>query len=174
MDALYQDLRKLAGNMLARDSRRAAMQPTELVHECALRLFNLDDMSFADRAHFLAMAATTMRRVLVDQARKAHASKRAGQHVTLLTGLAAQTRMPRDTLAVHDALTSLAEISADRARIVEMKFFGGMTNVEIATALDVSESTVKRSWRSARAWLELELGAETPDRDGGLAPAAAA
>lgn len=153
----YQQLRVIARGVLSGDRQRYSIQPTELVNECSLRLFGLDKISWQDRAHFLALATTTMRRVLIDQARRKQADKREGIEITLITSHVGELEEALDIERIDEALRRLEEISSEKAKIVELKFFGGLTNEEVAEVLEISESTVKRSWRSARAWLYAEL-----------------
>lgn len=158
---LYNDMRRIAASMLRHDSMRVHIDPTELVNEGAMRLLGLERMAWEDRAHFLAVSSSVMRRVLVDQARRRRASKRDGQHVTLFTNIAGREEAT-DLLALDEALADLESVSAERARIVELRFFGGLSNEEIAAVLEISPSTVKRRWRVARAWLASRLA---PDED---------
>ncbi len=152
LSVLYNDLRRVAASLLKGDSMRLELDPTELVNESAMRLLGLSRIDWNDRAHFMAVSANVMRRVLVDQARRHRAVKRDGQHVTLLTSLPAVAR-DVDLIALDEVLSQLGELSSERATIVELRFFAGMSNEEIAVALDISPSTVKRRWRVARAWL---------------------
>ncbi len=153
----YDHLHELSHNLLRRDSQRQQLQPTELLHECALRLVDLNSMGWEDRAHFYAMATTTMRRVLVDQARRRQAEKRAGAELTLVTEHMASGTAPIEFVALDEALNKLAELSGEKARIVELKFFGGLSNREVAAATGLSVSAVKRQWAAARAWLFAQL-----------------
>ncbi|MFK8015173.1 MAG: ECF-type sigma factor [Gammaproteobacteria bacterium] len=152
LSVLYDDMRRVAASLLRYDAMRVQLDPTELVNESALRLLGLERMDWNDRAHFLAVSANVMRRVLVDQARRHRAQKRDGIHVTLLTNVQAVDG-DVDLLALDEALTTLSEVSAERAQIVELRFFAGMSNDEIAAVLSLSPSTVKRRWRVARAFL---------------------
>ncbi len=152
LSVLYNDLRRVAASLLKGDAMRLELDPTELVNESAMRLLGLSRIDWNDRAHFMAVSANVMRRVLVDQARRHRAVKRDGHHVTLLTSLPAVAR-DVDLIALDEVLSQLGELSSERATIVELRFFGGMSNEEIAVALDISPSTVKRRWRVARAWL---------------------
>lgn len=158
MELLYQELRNRAAGLLA--GERIALQPTELVNEAYLRLVNIDRIDWQDRTHFLALAATVMRQVLLDNCRRAQAAKRARLDVTLVTAhLLGASEPEADFEALDLVLTELASADAELARIVELKFFGGLTNFEIARLLDQSDSTIKRRWRTARAWLQSELRA---------------
>lgn len=158
VEMLYQDLRKRAAGMLV--GERIALEPTELVNEAYLRLVNVDRISWQDRTHFLALAATIMRQVLLDNCRRARASKRTRMDVTLATEhLLAGDQEETDFEVLDTVLTELATADAELARIVELKFFAGLTNEEIANLLNHSDSTIKRRWRTARAWLKSELHA---------------
>ena len=153
IELVYGDLRTLAGRIMRSAVGNVELQPTELVNESFLRLFGLDRIQWQDRAHFLAVAATTMRQVLVDHYRKLNAAKRERKDINLTMDRLPALGINPSIELVDDALIRLAEVSPSLVQVVEMKFFGGMTNPEIAHALDVSESTVKRNWRAARAWL---------------------
>ena len=134
-----------------------SLQASDLVNEAVLRLLEVNNIDWQNRAHFLALAATTMRRILVDHARKKNANKREHYAVTLVTELTKDVNQSFDTLAVHDALERFKEIDEERANIVELRFFGGLSVNEIALCMNISPSTVKRSWRSSRAWLLSDL-----------------
>lgn len=151
--ALYPQLRGAAAHMLSRESGVVTLRPTELLHEAALKLIRLDRLGWQDRAHFMAICCSVMRQVIVDKARHLRAAKR--QHIKVTT------EWLRDNVAaeVVDAdildgvLERLAEVSKDHARLVELRFFGGLTMEEIAHVTGRSERTVKRQWQAARAWL---------------------
>ena len=151
---LYPELRALADRQLRGERANHTLQPTALVNEAYLRLSGLDRMDWQDRGHFVRMAARVMREVLVDHARRRQAAKRDGGHRVTLTGLdiAAETGAV-DALALDAALTRLEKIDPDKARVVEMRYFGGLTIEETAQAMGSSPATVKRQWQSARAWL---------------------
>ena len=156
----HAELRELARMRLARESG-ATWQPTELVHEAFLKLCGLR-IGYKDRAHFLAMAATAMRQVLVDHARARRSDKRGGgeRAVTLDTGVAGGTGTGAiDVLDLDRALHALAGLDARKARAIELSYFGGLADRELAEVLGVSEPTVKRDLRSARAWLASALEA---------------
>jgi len=160
--AVYDELHRQAGRAMRREGDDHTLQATALVHEAYLRLVDQRHVDWRNRAHFFAIAAQAMRRVLVDHARGRLAAKRGGavQHVTLSDVAAGSTDDDAlDVLALHDALERLAALDADQARIVELRYFGGMSIEETADALDVSTATVKRDWAVARAWLRRELGA---------------
>ncbi len=157
--ALYDELRSVARRDLAGERAGHTLQPTALVNEAWLRLFSGNDNAFESRAHFFSAASTAIRRVLADHARRRHAEKRGGgrgrvplEDVDIGSAVASE-----DILALDEALERLAAFAPLQARIVEMRFFGGMTTQELARALEMSDSTVERHWRLARAWLRGEL-----------------
>lgn len=160
LERYYADYRQLARQVLGRDSAAAYIQPTELAHEAALRLFRLERMDIAGRTHFLSLSARVMRQVLIDEVRRFRAQKRqAPQVLTEWRRLEGEdaTGPAFDIEAFNDALSRLESIDPERAKIVEQRFFAGLTIEEIAVLSGVSESTVKRQWRVARAWLLDEL-----------------
>lgn len=159
-ERLYGALRELAGRQLRRRSGGGALQTTELVHEAYLKLCDASELTATDRAHFLALSASVMRQVLVDHFRAGVAEKRGGGalRVELEEGAIPVDDRGELVLAVDDALARLAAQSERAGRVVELKFFGGLTEPEIAEALGVSVRTVSSEWRKARAWLWLELG----------------
>lgn len=159
MPAVYDELRRLARHYLRREPRGQSLQATALVHEAYLRLLKDEDLSFQNRAHFFGIAARSMRQILVERARARDASKRGGERhrITLDERVAAEGPRDVDLLALDEALGRLAAIDAQQARIVELRFFGGLTNEEAAEALGVSPATIKRAWAVARAWLFREL-----------------
>ena len=155
---VYDELRRLAADHLGRERPDHTLQPTALVHEAWIRLVDQTRTSWESRGQFLAVAATSMRRILVDHARRRAAKKRdAGRPITLEENLAGDTE-PEEVLGVNDALERLAELDARQARIVELRYFAGLTVEETAAVLELSPATVKREWTSAKAWLQLELG----------------
>ena len=156
---VYAELRRIAGRYVRRERAGHSLQATALVHEAYIRLLKDEDLSFENRAHFLGIAARSMRQILVEHARSRHAEKRGGerQRVTLDEGVAAGGPVDVDLLALEEALERLAARDAVQARIVELRYFGGLTNEETAAALGVSPATVKRAWVVARAWLFREL-----------------
>ena len=141
-----------------------SLQATALVNEAYLRLVNAD-VAWQDRAHFLAVAARVMRRILVDHARSRQYQKRGGvaAHVTLDEALVVAAEPDQDFVALDEALTALAVVDARKSQVVEMRFFGGLTLEETAEALQVSRDTVKRDWRMAKLWLLRELRGGKPD-----------
>ncbi len=154
---MHAQLKAMAAGALRGDRLRFEVQPTELVNECAIRLLGIDHIDWRDRVHFMGAAGITMRRVLVDQARRRLAEKRDGVHVTLITQHESGFASDPALLDIDTALDELTTISPDRAKVVELKFFAGMSNDEIAEYLGISASTVKRLWRAARAWLNNAL-----------------
>ncbi len=162
---VYGELRKIAAGYLRRERRGHTLQATALVHEAYLRLAKDEDLSFQNRAHFFAIAARSMREILVDRARGRDASKRGGnrQRITLDDQVVGVAEQPIDVLALDEALARLAQLDEGQARLVELRYFGGLTVEETAAALHVSPATVKRNWAVARAWLYREL---TRDRRG--------
>jgi RNA polymerase sigma factor (TIGR02999 family) len=159
VELVYGELHALARQRMNRERRDHTLQPTALVNEAYLRLMRDKDGEWKDRAHFFAMAALAMRRVLVDHARSRAAAKRpdARQKVELEAFMASETPHVDQMLMIDEALTRLAALDARQARVVEMIYFGGMTHEQAAEAIGVSSKTVKRDWRDARAWLQAEL-----------------
>jgi RNA polymerase sigma factor (TIGR02999 family) len=156
--ALYTELRRLAHHYMRGERTGHTLQTTALVHEAYLRLAAVDRMQFRDRTHFVAMAATMMRRILVDHARAHTRDKRGGGvSVTSLDDVGVGPRQTVDLVALDQALERLASQDAQQARIVELRFFGGLTIEETAAALGISVKTVKRDWAIAKAWLHHEL-----------------
>jgi len=159
MPLVYEELKRLARQRLAGARDLNTLQPTALVHEAFVRLVDQTRVSWQNRAHFYGVAATIMRRVLIDHAR-AHATEKRGGAVVRLSLDDVQTPLEQrasDLVALDDALARLAEIDERKSRIVEMRFFGGLTEEEIANVLDVSRRTVLREWKTARLWLYREL-----------------
>ena len=158
---VYQELRRQASRYLARERGDHTLRPTALVNEAYLRLVRQRRVVWQDRNQFFAVAATVMRRLLVDYARQRGASKRgAWSHAVLLDDgeqVTVSTIPNLDVIAVNDALMELAEIDPLRARLIELRFFAGLTTDETAETLGVSTATVTRSWRLARAWLHYRL-----------------
>lgn len=158
---LYEELRALAAQKMARENSGQTLQATALVHEAWLRLGGDKQPAWQNRAHFFAAAAEAMRRILVDNARRKKAARHGGgiERVTL-EGLEVAAAMDDEQLlAVHEALNRLAEHDAVKAQLVKLKFFAGLTTEEAAEALNISEPTAKRYWAYARAWLFREIKA---------------
>jgi len=150
-ERLYSELRQVSAALLRAESNNS-LSTGDLVNEAAIRLMRLDQIDWADKSHFLALSARAMRRVLIDHARKKKSDKRHHHKVTLVTRLeGAAMRIDMDVL--EKALIRLAILDAEKAGIVELRYFGGMSLPEIAEVMNTSESTVKRQWRVARAWL---------------------
>ena len=155
---IYHELLRLARARLSRENRDCTLQPTALVHECYLRLADQTRLLWQNRAHFYAVAANTMRRVLIDQARKRKSLKRGqGVRVTLQTGMDVARERGPDVLALDEALQRLAGLDARKGRVIELKFFGGMTSEEIGQVLGISVATVGRELRLGQAWLRREM-----------------
>ena len=156
---VYDELRRLASSQLRRERRQHTLQTTGLVHEAYLRLAGQPKLSWENWSEFRAIAATTMRRILVEYARARRAQKRGGSHiaVSLDDDLAVTGSNTVDIEAIDEALNRLASFDAQQARLVEFRFFAGMTIEETAAALGISPATVKREWAVARAWLRREL-----------------
>jgi RNA polymerase sigma factor (TIGR02999 family) len=163
---VYDELRRRARHYLRGERPNHTLTPTALVHEVYLRMVNIDQVDWHDRTHFLALAARHMRRILVDSARARRYQKRGGGavNVTFDEGLAVSDRGP-DLVALDDALDVLALHDERKARVVELRFFGGLTNEEIAAALEISTDTVTRDWQMAKLWLRRELKKEKPSDD---------
>lgn len=156
---VYDELRQVARRAMRRERPGQTLDATALVHEAWLRLSAARQLAPQNRAHFLAIAANAMRQILVERARARYADKRGGgrQRITLQEGLLPQDDSTIDLLAVDAALEKLARLDAEQARIVELRFFGGLSVEETADALAISPATVKRRWTSARAFLLREL-----------------
>ena len=161
---VYDELRRLADRYLRDERADHTLQPTALVHEAFLRLNSSPKVEWRSDTHFLAMAATHMRRILVDHARAAGSQKRGSRprRVTLGDEFAITEEQTLDVLVIDEALRRLEDRSSRQAKVVEMRLFSGMTVDEVAAALGVSERTVKGDWRVARAWLARELRKDRP------------
>jgi RNA polymerase sigma factor (TIGR02999 family) len=163
MPQVYDELRRLAANYLRRERPGQTLQATALVHEAFLRLSKEKNQPWKNRTHFLAIAALSMRQILVQRARARHAEKRGGgaEKIALDESLMADHTPAAtggvDVLALDTALEKLAALDPQQAKIVELRYFGGLTVEEVAEALDISPATVKRHWTVARAWLHKEL-----------------
>jgi RNA polymerase sigma factor (TIGR02999 family) len=159
MPLVYDALRRIAHRKLLGERADHTLSTTDLVHEAYLSLVRLDRIEWQGRAHFMAMAAQAMRNILVNYAEKRNASKRGGgqRSVWLEEAMAVADAPARDVLALHEALQRLERLDARQGRVVECRFFAGMSIEETAAALGVSPASVKRDWALARAWLNREL-----------------
>jgi RNA polymerase sigma factor (TIGR02999 family) len=156
---VYAELRRMASREMRREHRGRTLQTTALVHEAYLRLLKDASLSFENRAHFLGIAARAMREVLIDRSRARDAKKRGGQEIRVTLD---EARLPAPDAGVpvddlDRALARLTDVSPRAARVVEMRFFGGLSVEETAAAMDISPATVKREWALARAWLHRDL-----------------
>ena len=154
MELVYDDLRRLARTQMQAMTPEHVLQPTALVHEVFLKLVD-SDIDWHSRSHFFALGAKAMRYILVDYARESAAQKRGGdrRRIPLADDLVVNARRDEDVLALDEALNVLAEIDKERAEIVEMRFFGGMTIAEVAEAIGKSARTVDKQWAATRIWL---------------------
>jgi RNA polymerase sigma factor (TIGR02999 family) len=156
---VHAELRRIAARYMARERAGHTLQPTALVNEVYVRLVDVDRVKWQNRAHFLAVSSRLMRRILVDFARARGYQKRGAgvRHVPIDEGAIIDIGRGHDVLALDDALDALARVDARQTQIVVMRFFGGLTNDEIAGALGISAATVMRDWKLAKAWLLCEL-----------------
>ncbi len=157
---VYCELRRLANHFLKNERPGCTLQPTELVHEVYLRLVDVNRVEWQDRVHFFAVSATLMRRILLDRARRRLAAKRGRRpaRVDLDEALDVPSQRARELIALDDALSALAALNPRKARIIELRFFAGLTVEETAKVLNLSPVTVLRDWKVARVWLLAELG----------------
>jgi RNA polymerase sigma-70 factor, ECF subfamily len=161
---VYQELQRIARRCLRAERAGHSQQATALVHEAYLRLIDVQQVRWQDRAHFLAMAARLMRRILVDEARARRAQKRGGgEQLVPLTDSLIPSMKGSDLVALDDALEALALLDERKSRVVELRFFGGLSVTETASVLKVSQETVMRDWKLARAWLRGHLGKTRDD-----------
>ena len=163
MPIVHGELRRLARRMMRGERGNHTLQTTALVNEAYLRLVDLNRVRWQDRAHFFAMSARLMRRILVDHARSRNYQKRGGalRRVSLDEALVVSGERGTDLVALDDALAELAAVDPRKSQVVELRFFGGLSIEEAAEALQVSGETVLRDWRLARAWLRRELSEES-------------
>jgi len=158
MPLVYDELRRLADHYLRGERPDHTLQPTALVHEAYLRLTDQTGMTWQNRAHFFAVAAQSMRQVLVDHARSHRAAKRgSGQKLALDEAAGISQPQEVDLLALDEALSRLAVLDPQQSRIVELRYFGGLTVEETAEVMGLSPRTVKRAWQMAKAWLRLQI-----------------
>lgn len=157
---LYDELRDVGRRLMRQESAGHTLQPTVLIHEVYLKLSREEDSVWTDEVHFKAVAATIMRRVLVDHARARSAAKRGGGRKTALPHLDPADEAgvsPDELLGLDDALVALRALNERQARVVELRYFGGLSFAQVAEVLDVSVNTAKNDWRFARAWLQNKL-----------------
>jgi RNA polymerase sigma-70 factor (ECF subfamily) len=160
MPLVQSELRRLAGNYLRRERPGHTLQPTALVNEAYLRLVDQRQANWQNRAQFYGIAAQLMRRILVDHARRHKATKRGGsdqQRLSLTSAHDVSDKPDLDLLALHEALEELATVDLQQSRIVELKFFGGLSIEETAEVMTLGHATVERDWKMARAWLRRKL-----------------
>ena len=162
---VYDELRRLAQNYMRKERAGQTLQTTALIHEAYLRLIDADRVQWRNRAHFFGIAARLMRQILVARARERGCQKRGGgaEHVSLDEAMVIDERLDEGLVALDEALGELSQIDARMAQVVEMRFFGGLTEEEIAAALDISTKTVRRDWRLAISWLRRKLSWERTD-----------
>jgi RNA polymerase sigma factor (TIGR02999 family) len=160
MELVYQDLRRAAHRYMINERLSHTLQTTALIHETYLRLVDVRRMNFQDRSHFFAMCARLMRRILIDSARDRKSKKRGGSqvHISLESEPEVAAAFGPDLLAIDDALSRLAAIDDRKAKVVELRFYGGLTEEETAVALNISVETVARDWKFSKSWLRKELG----------------
>ena len=160
MPLVYSELRRLATNYLRRERAEHTLQPTALVNEAYLKLVDQRNAKWQNRAHFFGISAQLMRRILVDHARQRQAVKRGGieqQRLSITSAQAVMKQPEIDLLALNEALEELTKMDPLHGRIVELKFFGGLSIEETAEVLGISHATVERDWKLARAWLRRQL-----------------
>jgi RNA polymerase sigma factor (TIGR02999 family) len=162
MPLVYNELRRLAHRYMAAEQPGHTLQTTAVVHEVYLRLVDVDNVGWQNRAHFYAICARLMRRILIDFARSRNYQKRGGQipHIELEEAATVSAVVGSEILAVDEALKQLAKLDQRKSEVVELRFFGGLTVEEVAAALKVSPETVLRDWKLAKAWLLRELSHE--------------
>jgi RNA polymerase sigma-70 factor, ECF subfamily len=156
---VYPEMRRLARKYMGRENSAHTLQTSALINEAYLRLIDQHKVEWQDRGHFFAVSAQVMRHILIDHARNRRYAKRGGgaQHVALDDVAVAAEERGAELIALDDALKTLAEIDLRKSQIVELRFFGGLTGDEIAEVMKLSPITIKREWRSAKAWLHLEI-----------------
>jgi RNA polymerase sigma-70 factor, ECF subfamily len=156
---VYQELRDLAEQFFRREAEGITLQPTALVHETYMKLVDQKHVDWGGRTHFFAIAAQAMRRILVDHARRRGAAKRGGNRhrVTLDDNLAVEANRDVDLLALDEALIKLTKLDPRQARMIELRFFGGLSVADVAKVMRISTRSVEREWTMVRAWLRREL-----------------
>lgn len=159
MNQVYAQLRRIAQARLSGERADHTLQPTALVHEAYLKIVQGEDISWRDRVHFIAVTARAMRQIIIDSGRRRQAAKRQmPDSPSIFLQSSGDGDRTVDLMALDQALKRLESLDERQARIVELKYFGGLTTTEIASVMDLSEATVNRNWRAARSWLFLELG----------------
>ncbi len=163
IELVYDELREVAAAQLRQEPLGHTLQPTSLVHEAFIKLIDQERVDWQGRTHFLAIGAQAMRRILVDHARQKNRQKRGHgrKRTTFDESLTVSRYSGEDVIAIHELLKDLQELNERQALIVELRFFGGMTAVEVSEHLGVSKSTIDREWRLARAWLRNELSEDS-------------
>ncbi len=163
MPLVYDQLRQIAQRLLRHEAPGHTLQPTALVNECFLRLAGKNEIDWQGKTHFFAIGAKVMRRILVNHARARKTKKRGGEQcrIPLADELCVSNRNDEDVLAIEEALTKLEHLDERQAKVVELRFYGGLTVDEVAEALGVSKRTVESDWTMVRAWLRRELSGET-------------
>jgi RNA polymerase sigma-70 factor (ECF subfamily) len=164
MELVYDDLRGLARAKLKAGTPNHSLDPTAVVHEVFIKLIDREDVDWRGQSHFFAVCAQSMRFILVDYARQKYAQKRGGerQRIPLADDVALSPQRDEDVLALDEAITALSKFDEQRAKIVEMRFFGGMTVKEVAAALGISERGVGKQWATVRLWLRRYLADYSP------------
>jgi RNA polymerase sigma factor (TIGR02999 family) len=170
MPLVYDELRNVARHRLAAEDSGQTLESAALVHETYLRLVDQERVHWQNRAHFFAISARMMRRILVDHARQRRAAKRGGPQpkISLDQSLGLQGRKELDVVALDEALANLSKLDPQQAHVVELRFFGGLTIEEISEALNISPATVTRDWVTAKAWLFAQLNTAPDDDRGNL------
>ena len=173
MPLVYAELRRLAEHYMRGERPGHTLQPTAVVHEAYLRLVGVDRLDWQNRAQFLGVAAQFMRRILINHARERIAAKRGGIGGRADVDVAdlASTEKPEEMMAIDIAITRLSELNPEQSRVVEMRYFGGMSVEETAEAMSISPRTVKRHWALAKAWLHAELSGRRLSEDRSAGPA---
>jgi RNA polymerase sigma-70 factor (ECF subfamily) len=163
MPIVDRELRRIAHYRMSRETPGHTLQTSALVNEAYLKLINQRDVKWQNRAHFFAIAAKLMRRILLDHAKAQHRAKRGGaaQHVPISEVIISSDKPSAGLIALDEALNKLAEIDLQKSKIVEMRYFGGLTMEEIAEVLGISAVSVRRHWSMAKAWLRREVGRQT-------------
>jgi RNA polymerase sigma factor (TIGR02999 family) len=159
VEIVYRELHRIAGYYMQNERQGHTLQPTALVHELYIKLFSSESIEWRNRGHFLAVAARQLRHIIVDYARSQNADKRGGAHTKIAVDDAPDLAVAIDyrLIALDRALTRLSELDSRAAQVVELRYFGGLTDQEVGETLDISIATVKRDWVFARTWLLKEM-----------------